>query len=240
MNQNIKKQITELYNSFFLKNGIDFDTGVLEKQGKRFVCYPYIGSKYSKLPKILFIGLDVGKDDEKKIVSLETRKDNIGHPFLSKHNPHIAGTYFTALYFLKESNEEYIRYWNNLENNQKTCQMILKTEKPIYFYPEPANDNPLAYIALTNFYKYVTINRKNRSGNADRISINQAEEKLLLEEIDILDPEIIICQSQEFKSKREFFKSVNKQRIIYIGNHPSSRAKGIRIPKKLIKTYQCF
>ena len=60
-------------------------------------------------------------------------------------NPHIAGTYFTALKYACPQHG-----WNRFEDSSKTCQALLKAGMGL---PER---RPLSYIALTNFYKWVT------------------------------------------------------------------------------------
>ena len=105
-------------------------------------------------------------------------------------------------------------------------------------------ENPLAYVTLTNFYKFVTKGRTKLSGSSDRKHIFLEHEcNLLLDEIKNFKPKIIIFQSVGFWDKykdnkyKDFFnelKNKNKTIKIYIGPHPACRPPYSRIPKEYL------
>src|SRR5690606_26209310 len=98
----------------------------------------------------------------------------------------------------------------------------------------------LSNIALVNFYNFVEVGRKSRTGSSDRKLIHHDREiSLLIEIINIIKPNIIILQS---KSLRGYFASAIKSKInttteIFAGYHPSVLGKGIkyRNPKLYIE-----
>ena len=100
-NQQIKSKLKEAYKKFFRKMKIDGQTGkLLSKTNLKFPTYPYIGSDYGKCKNILIVGTDIGKDENVNgIQTFKERNASIEGKDLAEHNPHIAGTYFTALYF---------------------------------------------------------------------------------------------------------------------------------------------
>ena len=59
----LRSNLKKAYARFFREMDIDRDTGRLDGQvGKKFATYPYVGSKSGHARKILFVGLDIGKD----------------------------------------------------------------------------------------------------------------------------------------------------------------------------------
>ena len=99
MQSKLKAELTNKYQELFRRYGIDAQTGQLGNcPCRKFATYSYIGSLYGEAAKILIVGLDIGKDEtpgrfqsfEDRRVKIEEEKE------LWKHNPHIAGTYFTA------------------------------------------------------------------------------------------------------------------------------------------------
>ena len=149
------------------------------------------------------------------------------HKNVSEYNPHIAGTYFTALFFLKNK-LNLQNYWKEFKN-KPTFQQVLKNNKKL------PNINPLSYVALTNLYKFVSINRKNRDGGENRKYQDKAFElNFLNDEIRILKPDIIIFQSESFWNKKDLLDKLSKFKSkIYIGPHPSWRKS--RKPSYFIK-----
>lgn len=271
--ENLENKLKELYEDLFKKFEIDEKTGVLnnyekfeeyKKAGKlkKFPTYPYIGSKYGSkgVPKILVIGLDIGSDEKKDgIKSFKERREDIGGEKNGKYNPHIAGTYFLALYFLEESPDLEKSFWEKI-GNKETCQGVLKN---IYNVVKNEGniksilniENPLHYISLTNYYKFVTKDRDKKFGGNDRIYLNKSFEKdFLLKEIKEFNPDIILFQSKKFenilskdkdKNLINRIKEIDEKIEIYIGYHPSysfkdkkNPEKDIRNPKELIKSYE--
>jgi len=227
----MKFKIIREYNDFFKRLGIDKKGILMKDSNLKFATYPYIGSNYGKAKKIFFIGLDIGSDEKLEgFQTFEERRKAIEDKKIINHNPHIAGTYIFSLYFLKDD-KNWTEFWNNIKN-KSSCQRALKERKLL------PNDNPLSYIALTNFYKFVTVNRTKRTGALNRnYRKKEIEEALLLNEIEFLKPDIIIFQSKQFLDKKykKFLHTIKKliNGTIYIGLHPSHR--GNRSPKYLIK-----
>lgn len=183
------------------------------------------------------------------IKSFRERREDIGGEKNGKYNPHIAGTYFLALYFLKESSDLEKSFWKKI-GNKETCQRVLKN---IYKIEKDEKnilniENPLHYISLTNYYKFVTKDRDKKTGGKDRRYLNKSFEKdFFLEEIKEFDPEIILFQSPRFKNillkNKDKEKNlinrineINKKIKIYIGYHPANRSK--RKPEGLVKSYK--
>ena len=225
----MQTRLKNKYQDFFKKFNINKKTGTLKDSSKyKFPTYPFIGSRYGKNKKILIIGLDIGSDEKiGGIQSFKERQQAIENKFVSKHNPHIAGTYFTALFFLKDS-LNWQKYWNNLKSIP-TCQKALKNQDKL-----PIN-NPLSYVSLTNYYKFVSVKRKNKTGGENRIHLEKEfEDSFFIDEIKIFNPDIIIFQSKDFFGKKRLLNELKKMgKQIYIGPHPSYRKK--RQPEYFIK-----
>ena len=217
------------YQELFEKFGIDEETGRIKNSPKiKFPTFPYIGSKYGDSKKILIVGLDIGSDEKiGGIQSFKERQRAIEEKPVSKHNPHIAGTYFTALFFLKD-NFNLQDYWDKLKNIS-SCQKALQNKEKL----PPLN--PLCYIALTNYYKFVSINRKNRTGGENRIYLNSnIEIDFFIEEVKIFKPDVIIFQSNSFKHKKKLLnKLLEMGKLVYVGPHPAYRGK--REPNYFVK-----
>lgn len=231
----IEKAINLLYKKFIAsKREKDFDI-TFEK--KKLATLPYIGSKYGTKSKILFIGLDIGADEKDHIQSIPERRKAIEHPEIEYYNPHIAGTYFLSLYFLKHE-EDWLKYWNNIKSSKLQSMQILKdltTRSKIL--PDPSHLNFLSYVALTNANKFVTIGRTNRLGDQDRKYITDFEHKLLIDEIKILQPDVICFQGKKFGKNKKLLDEIKELSIkVLFGTHPSY-VGSIRVPLNLINSY---
>lgn len=218
---------------FFPKFGIDRKNGRLrERADLKFPTFPFLGSCYGSRKKVLFIGLDIGSDELcGAIQSFQERREAIEYKAFAKHNPHIAGTYFTALYFLREEASEWAEYWERVDRSI-TCQNLLKSGEQL-----PAS-NPLAYVALTNYFKFVRPGRTNRSGNENRTYIDKTfEQQFFVEEVEAFEPQVVVFQSAVFRKTalRKVIAKVSIGREVYIGLHPSAREKGIRQPGVLVR-----
>lgn len=122
-------------------------------------------------------------------------------------NPHISGTYITSLYLMEE------RY--GLKEDLKTNDTSFKDAiKSI----ETPDINPLSFVALTNVYKYVEVGSDNRKTGREIKKDLAVQYKLLADEINILEPEIIILQSREFEPVLNLGDWKGK---LYLGPHPS-------------------
>ncbi len=216
---NIKK----LFEDFFKDMNIDNKTGKVDGTSLRFSGYPYIGRNYVNSPiKILFIPLDTGEDErnyENTYHSINDRRNIIEGCGLS-FNPHMAGTYATALYILKEKlgiQFSWDALWEYRENH-KICTAIKKAENIL---PQDL----LTYVAYENRFRFVTDGRgsekKERQGGKDRIWVDaKREAQLLKDEIDLFSPDIIVFQGKDglWNCGVEELKSKCKVVIAY---HPS-------------------
>ncbi len=226
----MEKEIKELYEKFFIELKINPTTGIVDNTNGqlKFSTFPYIGKNYSIAKrKILFVGLDIGKDETKgKIQSLDERNENIACDF--GFNPHIAGTYISALYLLKDTYN-----WNQVWDKVKkyhTAQQATKIQQ------HQTNENPLDFVALTNFFKFVDVDRENRSGDSNRKFINQKNElNLFLDEIRILNPDIILFQGQ--MPSDSVISQIKKGKTIYKAPHPSTRKLNGRQPENYINLF---
>ncbi len=225
----MEEKIKILYSNFFNDLNIDSSSGIVNGvENSRFATFPYIGENYNvSKKKILFVGMDIGKDETNGYIqSLDERKDSVAKD--SDYNPHIAGTYVTALYFLKD-HYGWGNIWDKIKD-QNTMQQATKTINHV------ENENPLSFVALTNYYKFVNKNQINRSDNSNRKYINkEAETNLLINEINILNPKIIIFQGN-LPIGDIIGKLKNKDIEIYKALHPSNRNKNGRHPEKYIES----
>ena len=178
-NDNIKKEIKSCYARFFKKFDVNSKSGVYKKDNKlKFATYPYIGSQYGTKTKILFIGLDIGEDTQKSIISFQKRQKDIGNDEnynncnknQKTYNPHIAGTSVTAAHF---SNKEIFEKIENTKNYKEA----------ICIFKKMGMENPLAYVTLTNFYKFVTKGKKLRGDSSDRKYVSRESREFECERV---------------------------------------------------------
>ena len=99
------------------------------------------------------------------------------------------------------------------------------------------NENPLSYIALTNFFKFVDKGRVFRSGDKNRKFINQElETNLFIDELRILNPNIIVFQG--YRPSELILNELKKfTTTIYQAAHPSNRKKGGRQPLNYVNNF---
>ena len=144
----------------------------------------------------------------------------------------MAGTYGTALYFLKEK-YNWIKEWEILENQNQFFREALLVNA------DKLPNNVLDKVALVNFYNFVSKGRNERTGGNDRVFIDmKVEIQLLIDSINTIKPSIIVVQS---KSMTNYFVNFVKPNIdsnckIFVGYHPSVFGRGInyRRPKNYI------
>ena len=220
-----REQIELAYQKFFKEFDINVTTGIVEKNPSlRFATMPYIGSNYfSAKKKILFIGMDIGEDEYNKAnryQSLEDRRRNFadGKNGEEKNfkNFHIAGTYCAALYLLKD-----VYGWDNIwQDFSKFPTYKQATNKKHH----DEGQNPLSFVALTYLFKFVNKGREGRKGAANRYWVNkEKEEELLLNEIELLKPDIVFFQSKDTLWQTSVFGEIIKKNIeIIVTHHPSS------------------
>lgn len=242
--QNYETEIQSLYQHFFMQNkNVSDKTGKVRGINKRFASFPFIGENYGKTKKILFVGMDIGRDERDGIISLEERRSDIQELYIGNFNHHIAGTYFLALNYLKEE-LGLSKYWKEVSKEDKFSASILNNndnKKSERFFPNHENLNVLSYIALTNYYKFVTVDRENRSGDKDRVHVLEPaiEEKLFLDEVDILTPEHIIFQGLEFYKPKyqHVIETLKSKASVFVGCHPAVRDNR-KQPNLLIESHQ--
>lgn len=209
------------------------ETGVFPSGNKRFSGMPFIGDNYGLCtPKILIVGEDVGSDE----CVNDNIKDIDGNPlyyhdFLSKqlscvslknkYNAHLVGTYMTAFYLLK--NNERFDYMCEGSMCAKTAHKALKmlgTTAVLWI----AN-----VIAMTNLHKFVTVNRKDKSGAEDHECLDRDKEfGIFIEEVKCFAPDIVILQAINSISEKEVeqIKQAVKGVAVYKLKHPSNRQRG--------------
>ena len=222
-----RRRVEALYLRFFRDMGIDPETGTTPLQTDwKFAAYPYIGSKYGADPyvkRLLVVGRDIGSDETPgRLQHFEERRQAIECTPLPSLNPHIAGTYFTALKYAFPRQE-----WDQIKDRDQTCQAILRDGYSL-------RSNPLSYIALTNFYKWVTVGRRNKGGAQDCTFVDpQLERGLFLEEVRLLAPHVVVFQGADFDKARfrQVRDAIPSEAEWHVLVHPSLR--GSRRPKDL-------
>ena len=230
-----------LVEDFSKAMGFNEKTGLLPNGKKRFFGVPFIGSLYGEYsPKILIVGEDIGSDE----CVINNTKDINGTPLYyhdfdskrkncvnvaGKYNAHLAGTYMTALYLLRNC-DKFKAMWQESMCG-KTAHWALKMLSASQI-AEIAHT-----IALTNLHKFVTVNRKGKSGAEDRNWIDHDKEfATFLEEVKYFAPDIVILQAIDSMSEKEIeqIKQAAGGASVYKLTHPSTRRKGGRIVQNLI------
>ena len=210
--------------------GFNEETGLLPNGEKRFSGMPFIGNDYGKFSlKILIVGSDIGSDERKS--------DNTFHDFHSKRKncmsgkyyAHLAGTYMTALYLLRNC-DKFKDMWE-----ESMC------EKTAHWALQMLSASQIAEIAhaiaLTNLHKFVTVVRESKSGGDDRIWIDHDKEfAIFIEEVKCFAPDIIILQAINSMTNEDIeqIKQAVKGVAVYKLTHPSTRRKRGRIVHNLI------
>ena len=232
-----------LVKDFSKAMGFDKETGLLPNGKKRFSGMPFVGFRYSEqTPKILIVGEDIGSDECVK----NSTKDVNGTPLYyhdfhskrencvnmaGKYYAHLAGTYMTALYLLRNC-DKFKDMWEE-SMCEKTAHWALKMLSASQI-AEIAHT-----IALTNLHKFVAVVRTGKSGDQDRNWIDHDKEfATFLEEVKCFAPDIIILQAINSISKAEIeqIKQAVGGASVYKLTHPSTRRKGGRIVQNLIIT----
>ena len=216
------------HRTFFQEMAIDPRTGIpgrFPDSGKRFACHPYVGTRYGESTRILFIGLDIGRDPG-HLQSFETRRRHIEDKRLRDHNPHIAGTWCVALSLLPP---EY--GWGEIADSELSCQRVLRR------YPEARwNANPLSFVGLTNFYKWATIRRDRASGGQDRSHLDpEIERRFVMDEVGLYRPEVVVFQGAGFRKARHLglVQRLTRECEVRVIRHPSMR--GTRRPRDVVE-----
>lgn len=248
----IETNITTLYKKFMSELDIDSETGVLGKISNsryandklRFSGFPYIGARYdSAKKKILFVGLDIGIDENRNTNnyhSIQSRRECVvNSPECSlkiDYNNHISGTYAMALYILKDL-YGWQSHWDMIYSNKDNTFYSI-VNRNAFTLPIEVLD----YVALTNVHKFVTVCRgcnlakenppckteycvqgkTKRSDGSNRRWYNEKEEvTFFLNEIEIFNPDVIYFQGSNIFSG-EKLRELNQKYEIWIANHPSA------------------
>lgn len=230
-----------LVKDFSKAMGFNEETGLLPNSKKRFSGMPFIGNDYGKFsPKILIVGSDIGSDE----CVIKNTKDINGTPLYfhdfdskrtncvnvaGKYNAHLAGTYMTALYLLRNC-DKFKDLWEESMCG-KTAHWALKMLSASQI-AEIAHT-----IALTNLHKFVTVVREGKSGDQDRNWLDHDKEfATFIEEIKCFAPDIIILQAINSISEAEIeqIKQAAGGAAVYKLTHPSTRKRGGRIVHNLI------
>ena len=227
------KELEQAYRYFFDQMRIDPETGDLppyHSETQKFACYPYVGSLYGLgRTSVLVVGLEVAHDNPfgEGIQSFASRRRSIEQKPLREHNPHIAGTYFTALKYACPD-----LGWDRFAESRLSCQRLLKQGEDL------PKANPLSFVALTNFHKWVTKGARKTAGTRDRVTFDrELEEELLCREVDILEPDVVVFQSVEyakprFKRLRRMIEWLGRESLVVY--HPSNRKHDGRLPGRVV------
>ena len=243
--ETLKQEFDNLFQKFFEDMEINKETGIVKDSNKRFSGYPYIGEKYVEAPvKILFIPLDTGVDELKeentyhkfdgRIKQITPKKD-------AKHifNPHLAGLYATTVCLLKEELESAKDCWGSLLDTDTKGETTSTKINNLWKNLNEEQKNLLSYVAYTNRYNFVTIERPEdkRSGGKDRTWLNKDKEReLLLSEIEIFNPDIIVFQGKTGSDNRNI-KKLKEKYTVFVANHPSHYGSGADTLEYIKKTF---
>lgn len=226
MNEELKHEMDTAHREFFERFHVDVATGNLRGPRVKFATYPHIGSQYGEIKKLMIVGLDIGQDPLKGgVLPYEGRRSQIEEKNPSQHNPHMSGTYVTAMRFFAGEFDEWDRWWADADK-EREAQALLKDASQL------PSHNPLSYIAFTNIYKFLL----DINGSKVRLE-SKGEEQFLLKEARILDPQAIILQSATFRRRKSLLNKLAEVADVFVGNHPSVRGKERRIGK-LIRSIQ--
>ncbi len=235
MSIELKKDIHKILIEDFSKAmGFNGETGLLPNGKRRFSGMPFIGNDYGKFsPKILIVGSDIGCDERRNdntYHNFDTKRENCVN-MAGKYYAHLAGTYMTALYLLKE-----VAPFNSMwqENfSDKTATLALKT-----LNTEQIRQIANA-IALTNLHKFVTKDRDDRSGDKDRKWIDHDKEfATFIEEVKCFAPDIVVIQRIGLLSEKDLAQIQQTVERVYTLPHPSSGARergGCNVQKYIIE-----
>ena len=84
----------------------------------------------------------------------------------------------------------------------------------------------MSYVAYENRFRFVTVNRKERTGDSDRKWINAEREcKLLMDEVSVFNPDIIVFQGTT-GIENCGINELKKQYKVVVAYHPSCWQRG--------------
>ena len=242
MSKKLPKAIHNILVKDFSKAmGFNEETGLLPNGKKRFSGMPFVGFQYSEqAPKILMVGEDIGSDECVNDNTMDidgyllyfhdfdSKRTNCVN-VAGKYNAHLAGTYMTALYLLRNC-DKFKDMWKE-SMCDRTAHWALKMLSALQI-AEIAHA-----IALTNLHKFVTVDRPGKSGGDDRIWIDHDKEfATFIEEVKCFAPDIIILQAINSMTNEDIeqIKQAAGGASVYKLTHPSTRKRGGRIVHNLI------
>ncbi len=212
------RELTKSHTHLFRQLHVDSDTGRISEAYVKFASYPHIGTCYGRMRRVLIVGMDIGGDTTKdRIHSYEQRRTEIEDKPPGEHNPHMSGTYVTAMHFLRSECREW-QHWLDWADKSRVPQWLLSDTKNL------PHRNPLRYIAFTNDYKFLLVH----NGQKVRIDHEQ-EQRFLVTEATILEPEIIVFQSAGFRRRSKLLRQMSAIAEIFVGNHPSAWGRRQRL-----------
>ena len=218
MRDQIQASLDDAHKKFFECIDVDPVSGVVKGPHLKFPAYPYIGSHYGELRRIMIVGMDIGWIDPKQevIQSFEDRRVRIEDDKpLNELNPHMSGTCVTAMHFLKDQCTEWQK-WLEESDKDRVPQALLNNVKRL------PSRNPLSYIAFTNYHKFLL------AGNGEKVQLDRTvEEDFLMKEAETLRAEIIVMQSASFRHSyhKKLLDRLSKIARVHISNHPSVRGE---------------
>ena len=236
----VKRRLMATYDRFFSEMGIDDRTGEAHPPrslGYRLSTWPHVGSRYGEDGdrRILFVGLQWGHDPG-YLQSLGQVQEWVERTEPLPNNPHIPGTCVSALRWLPA------RYgWDEVKSEERTCSAVLKDRGRWW----RSRDNPLAFVGLTNLFKFIPVGKANRdSKGALRHVDKEVEERLLMDEIlECFRPDVVLFQSstrfgpwprrlrEEARRRGRLPTRMPEEvRVVY---HPAFRGK--RRPRDVVK-----
>ena len=187
-------------------DGVDPVTGELD--GKyRFAGYTAIGSAYVPDHGILFVSLDIGVDlGPQRIEALIHRGGENGWPKNLHHN----GMRLQAAKLLPGT--VYRGYLDRVKDRGLRANEIWKHWRG----PDAPAADPLDHATVTNFYKFVTVNRTRRQGARDRCHRvggrhGPPEKRLLLGQIKVLRPTHIVFHGRRLPEFLRWPEEIRKE-----------------------------
>lgn len=188
--------------------GVDPLTGELDGKGEyRFAGYTAIGSAYTPGSGVLFISLDVGEDlGSQPPEDLIWRRKGCEWPKNLHHN----GMRLQAADQLPGTG--YGSYLDTVRDRGLGAAEIWEHWRG----PGAPAADPLDRVAVTNFYKFVTIKRTGRQGGQDRCHRvgglhGPPEKRLLLGQIEVLRPAHIIFQGRRLPEYLRYPECIRKE-----------------------------
>ena len=243
MDNNIfKTNVIKTIESFFEGFGINPVSGILSKTKKaskwRYAGYPHIGDQFAdQKHRVVIVGADLGVDElgigEFKHFNTYLRFDRIDNirdtckkdrlPGFNKCNAHMAGTYATVIYLLKDGPTKEL--FERIKDSRTARIAMTKLSDRC------AETDIIPFFAMTNVHKFVTVGREGRSGDENRRWVDSDKEfEFLKAELLALKPTAVVFQEPKVgnlnNNQIEDLKKALKGCTIVRLLHPSTRKKG--------------